>query len=53
VESLFDPRHLELAAQARTLARSLVSEDPTLASRPELAREQRTFAALEAEGDAA
>jgi ATP-dependent DNA helicase RecG len=53
VASLFDPRHLELAAQARTLARALVAEDPTLAGRPDLAREQRTFAAIEAEGDAA
>jgi ATP-dependent DNA helicase RecG len=53
VASLFDPRHLELAAQARTLARILVAEDPNLASRPELAREQRAFAAPDADADAA
>jgi ATP-dependent DNA helicase RecG len=53
VASLFDPRHIELAAQARTLARDLVAEDATLASRPELAREQQAFAAPEADADAA
>jgi ATP-dependent DNA helicase RecG len=53
VASLFDPRHLELAAQARTLARILVAEDPTLAGRPELAREQQAFATLDADADAA
>jgi ATP-dependent DNA helicase RecG len=53
VASLFDPRHLELAAQARTLARLLVAEDPTLAGRPELAREQQAFAAPDADADAA
>ncbi|MGH2462382.1 MAG: ATP-dependent DNA helicase RecG [Candidatus Limnocylindria bacterium] len=53
VASLFDPRHLELAGRARTLARSLVSEEPTLAGRAELVREQRAFATPESSGDAA
>jgi ATP-dependent DNA helicase RecG len=53
VASLFDPRHLELAAQARTLARILIAEDPTLAGRPELAREQQAFATPDADADAA
>jgi ATP-dependent DNA helicase RecG len=53
VASLFDPRHLELAGQARVLARSLVAEDPTLAGRSELVREQRAFTVPDAEGDAA
>ncbi|HJT63560.1 MAG TPA: helicase-related protein, partial [Candidatus Limnocylindria bacterium] len=53
VASLFNPRHLELAAQARTLARALVSEDPALAGRGELIREQRAFTDPDAEGDAA
>jgi ATP-dependent DNA helicase RecG len=53
VASLFDPRHLELAGQARTLARILVSEDPTLATRTELAREQQAFAVPDADADAA
>jgi ATP-dependent DNA helicase RecG len=53
VASLFNPRHLELAAQARTLARALVAEDPALAGRGELVREQRAFTVPDAEGDAA
>jgi ATP-dependent DNA helicase RecG len=53
VASLFDPRHLELAARARTLARVLVGEDPTLAGRAELAREQLAFTAPDADADAA
>jgi ATP-dependent DNA helicase RecG len=53
VASLFDPRHLELAGQARTLARALIAEDPTLAGRAELAREQQAFTVPDAEGDAA
>jgi ATP-dependent DNA helicase RecG len=53
VASLFDPRHLELATQARTLARLLVAEDPTLAGRPELARELQAFAPLAEDADAA
>jgi ATP-dependent DNA helicase RecG len=53
VASLFDPRHLELAGQARTLARLLVAEDPTLAGRNELAREQQAFAAADEDADAA
>jgi len=53
VASLFDPRHLELAARARTLARALVAEDPQLAGRTELVREQRAFSPPDASGDAA
>jgi ATP-dependent DNA helicase RecG len=53
VASLFDPRHLELAGQARTLARLLVAEDPTLAGRNELARERQAFAAADEDADAA
>ena len=53
VASLFDPRHLELATTARSLARTVVAEDPTLAERPELAREQRAFTALDEAGEAA
>jgi hypothetical protein len=53
VASLFDPRHLELAARARTLARVLVGEDPTLAGRVELAREQQAFTAPDTDADAA
>jgi ATP-dependent DNA helicase RecG len=53
VASLFDPRHLELAGRARTLARSLVTADATLADRGELVREQRAFAAPDPSGDAA
>jgi ATP-dependent DNA helicase RecG len=53
VASLFDPRHLELAARARTLARVLVGEDPTLAGRVELAREQQAFTAPDRDADAA
>jgi ATP-dependent DNA helicase RecG len=53
VASLFDPRHLELATRARALARVLVADDPTLAGRDELAREQRAFSQMDASGDAA
>jgi ATP-dependent DNA helicase RecG len=53
VASLFDPRHIELAAQARTLARILVAEDPGLAGRPALAQAQRAFAVSDADADAA
>jgi ATP-dependent DNA helicase RecG len=53
VASLFDPRHLELAGRARTLARSLVAADATLADRADLVREQRAFAATDPSGDAA
>jgi ATP-dependent DNA helicase RecG len=53
VASLFDPRHLELAARARTLARGLVAEDPQLTNRLELAREQRAFSPPDASGEAA
>jgi ATP-dependent DNA helicase RecG len=53
VASLFEPRHLRLAERAREMASQLVRRDPTLAGRPELARLQAEFAAVEAEGDAA
>jgi ATP-dependent DNA helicase RecG len=53
VASLFEPRHLELAGRARTLARALVGADPSLADRPELRREQVAFTLLDADGDAA
>lgn len=53
VASLFDPRHLELAGRARTLARVLVADDPALAGREELAREQLAFSRIDASGDAA
>ncbi len=53
VASLFNPRHLELAAQARTLARALVAEDPALTGRAELVREQRAFTVPDEEGNAA
>ena len=53
VASLFDPRHLELAARARILARGLVAEDPQLTTRVELAREQRAFSPPDASGEAA
>jgi ATP-dependent DNA helicase RecG len=53
VASLFEPRHLRLAERARDLADGLVTADPPLARRPELARLQADFARLEEEGDAA
>ena len=53
VASLFEPRHIELAQRARHLADGLVGADPALVDRPLLARLQRDFAPLEAEGDAA
>jgi len=53
VASLFEPRHLALAERARELADRVVSADPALASRPELARLQADFAPIEEEGDAA
>ena len=53
VASLFEPRHLALAERAGTLARSLVSTDPALASRPELVRLRDELASAEDEGDAA
>ena len=53
VASLFEPRHLVLAERAGTLARSLVSADPALASRPELVRLRDDLASAEDEGDAA
>ena len=53
VASLFEPRHLVLAERAGTLARSLVADDPALASRPELIRLRDDLASAEDEGDAA
>ena len=53
VASLFEPRHLALAERAGTLARSLVSSDPALASRPALIRMRDDLASAEDEGDAA
>ena len=53
VASLFEPRHIRLAERARGLADAIVSEDPALVSRPDLARLQADFAPIEAEGDAA
>ena len=53
VASLFDPRHIALAQRARSLADSVVGDDPSLARRPGLARLQADFAPIEKEGDAA
>ena len=53
VASLFEPRHQRLAERARTLADALVAADASLATRPELARLQASFAPIEEEGDAA
>jgi ATP-dependent DNA helicase RecG len=53
VASLFEPRHLQLAERARTLADAIVDGDPQIAGRPELARLKDAFAPSEAEGDAA
>ncbi len=52
VASLFEPRHLVLAERARTLADALLADDPSLAARPALAREQAAFVAREQSGDA-
>ncbi|HYM51961.1 MAG TPA: ATP-dependent DNA helicase RecG [Candidatus Dormibacteraeota bacterium] len=54
VASLFEPRHVALAERARALATTLVAGDPSLASRPAVARLRADFAtAEEEEGDAA
>ena len=53
VASLFEPRHIELAQRARTMADRVVADDPALVRRPLLARLQRDFAPAEEEGDAA
>jgi ATP-dependent DNA helicase RecG len=53
VASLFEPRHLRLAERAREMADRVVGSDPSLARRPQLARLQADFAAVEEEGDAA
>jgi ATP-dependent DNA helicase RecG len=53
VASLFEPRHLQLAERARVLADRLVSDEPSLESRPGLARLRADFVARESEDDAA
>ena len=53
VASLFEPRHVALAERARELADRLVTADPALGGRSELARLRADFAAAEQEGDAA
>jgi ATP-dependent DNA helicase RecG len=53
VASLFEPRHIELAQRARTLADEVIRGDPAMTQRPLLARMQRDFAPAEEEGDAA
>ncbi|HEX2220912.1 MAG TPA: ATP-dependent DNA helicase RecG [Candidatus Limnocylindria bacterium] len=53
VANLFEPRHATLAERARTLARSLVGQDPSLGSRPELARMRDAFVRAERDGEAA
>jgi ATP-dependent DNA helicase RecG len=53
VASLFEPRHVTLAERARALADRLVTDDPSLAVRPGLARLRADFVAAEQEGDAA
>jgi len=53
VASLFEPRHLRLAERARALADEVVSDDPMLASRPELVRLRDDLAPRTEEGDAA
>ena len=53
VASLFEPRHIQLAERARTLADAVVGPDGSLDARPELARLQANFAPIEEEGDAA
>jgi ATP-dependent DNA helicase RecG len=53
VASLFEPRHLRLAERARILADAVVSADPTLARRPELARLRDDFAPRDEDGEAA
>jgi ATP-dependent DNA helicase RecG len=45
VASLFEPRHVQLAARARALAKALVGTDPTLSGRPGLARLRAEFLA--------
>jgi ATP-dependent DNA helicase RecG len=53
VASLFEPRHLRLAQRAGELATRLTTDDPSLASRPELVRLRDDFTAADEEGDAA
>jgi ATP-dependent DNA helicase RecG len=48
VASLFEPRHVRLAWDAKEIANRLVEVDPTLTARPELARLQAEFVAREA-----
>ena len=51
VASLFEPRHLALAEQARELATVLVREDSTLADRPDLRRELDALTVADEQGD--
>jgi len=51
VASLFEPRHLRLAGQARDLASAIVDADPDLSSRPELIRLRDDFAPRDEEAD--
>jgi len=53
VASLFEPRHVELAQRARSVADRVVGTDPSLTNRPLLARLQRDFAPISEDGDAA
>ncbi len=45
VASLFEPRHLQLAERARTLADAIVEVDPDISRRPQLARQKRCIRA--------
>jgi ATP-dependent DNA helicase RecG len=49
--SLFEPRHVRLAWDAKEVANRLVEEDPSLAGRPELARMLAELAARETSGE--
>jgi ATP-dependent DNA helicase RecG len=49
--SLFEPRHVRLAWEAKEVANQLVEEDPSLARRPELARMLAELAARETSGE--
>ena len=51
VASLFEPRHLRLAEQARDLASAIVDADPGLSSRPDLIRLRDDFAPRDEEAD--
>ncbi|MEO8510141.1 MAG: ATP-dependent DNA helicase RecG [Chloroflexota bacterium] len=49
--SLFEPRHVRLAWEAKEVANRLVEDDPSLARRPELARMLAELAARETSGE--